>query len=492
MSEHVILGFDLGTTTMKIAAYDGSNGECLALCSRETRLVTPRRDWVEYEPESYRAALFEALREVVAQVDGGRIEGVSISSQGQTFVQLDADDRPVRNLIVWLDNRAVAEAEELNGAFPAEEIVRNVKKPFNSLAAGSKWLWLSRHEPAGWARTRKILMLPEWVGYLLTGERKVDRENGGSSLCLNAAESRWWPEAVARCGATVDQLGTPVAPGALIGEMLPSVAADCGITGRPKVFAGANDQTAGALGVGNDRVGFTSGMVGTAMALITNLGETPPVRPRFDWGPYAIEGQYFGLTYGKTGATLLTWFRNQFAAGVSYDELAAEAASVVIGAEGLTCIPHFQGVATPSFRADVRGAFLGIALSHGRAHFARAVMEAVCFAALDSLELVKTSGVAPKKVILIGGAAKSAVWMQMMADVLGLEVEIPANTEAATLGVALLAAVGTGLYADLPTAMRNCVKIERRYGPDAGRREAYLAGYRVYREIMERLYPGAL
>ena len=490
---HIFIGIDLGGTAAKVAAYDGADGSCLAIADRETPTLTPHADWVEYEPESYRTALFECLREVVAKLSGP-IGGISISSQGQAFIVLDDAGRPLRNIIVWHDNRATAETHELNAAFARDDVMaRRPRRQFVSLCSGAKWLWISRHEPDVWCRVRQIMMLPEYVGWLLTGERRVDHDAAGSTQCFDACRGEWWTEAVERCGASVEQLGEIVGAGARIGTVTPEAAEQIGLTDRPPVFAGANDQLAGALGVGNVARGTISGTVGTATALIANLGGAQPgSAQQLHWAKYVIDGQFYALTFGKTGAALLTWFRDQLTPGKSYDDIAAEADAVPIGCDGLTCIPHFQGVATPSYRSDVRGAFIGASLSHRREHFARAVMEAVCFSAFDSLELLRTIDFEPERIILTGGAARSAIWMQMMADVLGMAIDIPRTTESATLGAAMIASVGAGCHPDLPAAAAACAKMEARYAPCLERREGYLAAWRRYRELMERLYPGAL
>lgn len=483
-AKHIYVGIDLGTTTLKIAAYDARDGSLLAISSRETDLLTPRPDWVEYEPLSYRQSLFDGMHEVVSQVDARQIGGISVSSQGQTFVILDEDDAPLRNMIVWLDNRAAREADELQ---------ERLGREFNSLCSGAKWLWIARNELHLWRRTRKVLMLPEYVTYLLTGERIADRDTAQSSLCLDDSQADYRPDALESCEVKRSWLGRVVPPGELIGRILPEVCEHVGVLDQPPVFAGTNDQLAGAVGVGNDTRGIVSGTIGTATALVANLGNNAPAQQTgFYCGRYPVQGQCYALTFGKTGANLLTWFRNQFAPARSYDEITGAAGAVPVGCAGLICLPHFQGVATPSYRADVRGAFLGVSLAHTQAHFARAVMEAVCFSALDSLELVRPLAGKPNRVILMGGAAKSEMWMQMMADVLATQVDIPINIEAATLGAAMLAAVGAGFHDNLHSAIAACVRMQKRFNPDTENHARYLAAYRRYRNAMEKVYPGAL
>lgn len=482
--KNLFVGIDLGTTTVKAGLFDCADGRRLALASRETELLTPERDRVEYQPAGYIDAVSGAINEALENAPRDRIGGAGLSSQGQTFIALDAEDRSLGNIIVWLDNRAGEEAEELRRAAGGE---------FNTICSGSKWLWMARHEPQLHRRLRKIMMLPEYVAWLLTGARGVDPCNAGSTHCVDRDTESWDIEKLRLCRVEPGWVGEIIPTCGHIGDVHSDGQRLSGLPAGTPVFAGSNDQLDGAIGVGNDRRGVVSGAIGTSTALIANLGDSKPSRSsRFNWGRYPVRGQYYALTYGKTGANLLTWFRNNFAPDEPYEKIIAEADAISPGCDGVLCAPHFQGVATPSFRHDVRGGFAGLSLSHSRAHLARAIMEAVCYSARDSLELVSPVAGEIRRLILIGGATKSEVWLQMMADALGIPAELPVETEAATLGAALIASVGAGYHPALPDAMARCARIDRRFEPDMNRNDMYSKIYMNYRELMEKLYPGAL
>ena len=205
-----------------------------------------------------------------------------------------------------------------------------------------------------------------------------------------------------------------------------------------------------------------------------------------------MEGLYYTLTFGKTSGALLTWLRGLVGPEVSYAALLEEATGVPIGCEGLLLLPHFCGVATPTFRSDVRGGVVGLALVHKRAHFVRAVAEATCFLARDALTLARHAGQEPNELRMLGGATQSDYWMQMMADVVRLPLEIPACTEAALLGAAVFAGVTSGRFASVAEGAEAFYRPRKRFAPREREAKEYEGPYAAYREAMERLYPGAL
>ena len=484
MKKNLFIGIDLGATTLKVGAFNVETGKCVALESAETAMITAKKDWAEYEPANYRNMLAKTLQTVCGAVDKQCIGGVAVSSQGQACVLLDGEGRPTRNMFVWLDSRAAEQAEKFR-KLTGEKI--------SSFASAAKWLWVSENEPDVWSQTSAIMMLPEYVTFLLTEKRVVDRDTAASTRCLSKTRLEYEPEWLAACGVTEQMLGRPAAPCDMIGPVTGKAQNEFGIPEGTLVVAGTNDQLAGAIGAGNDSPGIISGTAGTAMALIANLGKKAPERGiACSRHEYPIPGQHYTLTFGKTGAALFTWFRNNFAPGSDYPGLIAEAMRVPEGCDSMICIPHFQGVATPSFRDDVRGGFLNVSMNHTLAHFARSVLESVCFSALDNFELVHPLVGMPERVLLLGGASKSDAWMQMMCDILGTPVELPAQSESATLGAALIAATGAGFHKDLPSAIRAGVSFKKRFEPDLNRREKYLVAYRFYRDAMEKLYKGAL
>ncbi len=302
----------------------------------------------------------------------------------------------------------------------------------------------------------------------------------------------WWQEALDAVGVPrewLSPLGPPASP---IGRLTVTAARELGLEAGTPVALGSNDQLNGAVGVGNVRPGLASGTVGTAMAIIATLDEVAgPMPDGVIWGRHPVPGLYYLLNYAKTSGVLLTWLRDLLGGG-DYEALLAEAAEAPVGCDGLVCLPHFSGTATPTFRSDVRGGFVGLTLAHGRAHLVRAVVEAVCFCARDALALTAAAGCPPTELRMLGGAVQSDSWMQMMADVVRLPLAIPECAEAAVLGGAIYGGVAAGLLESIVSAAERFCRPARQFAPRAEMTAACDAAYAAYRDTMERLYPGAL
>ena len=488
-----LLGIDLGTTAVKVGLFDVEAGECLVVAWREYEATAPQPGWAELPAETYWRATVEAVREACAKARQPEVLGLGLSSQGQTFVLLDEAQKPLRPAVVWLDTRAEAEAERLRQALdPVEYRINMGGVRLSVVDSASKLLWLREHEPEVWAKTRYVLLLPDYLGLLLTGERRLDVSGAASTGMVQSREMKWWPAALEAVGVREEWLSELGRAGERLGLLRPEAAAELGLPAGLPVALGAMDQLAGAVGVANLRPGIVSGTVGTALALVATVAEVDdPGKLGLLSGPHPAPGLWFLLSYAKTCAIVLTWLRSLSAPGADYAGLLAEAATVPAGAEGLVCLPHFSGTGTPAFRSDVRGALLGLKLGHTRGHLIRAVAEAAGWGARDALELMAQAGARPAEVRMLGGATRSDWWMQTLADILELPLVVPACGEAPVLGAALFAGVATGAFANLEEAAGRFYRVEREYEPRPEAAE-YAAPYGAYRAAMERLYPGAL
>lgn len=482
-----LLGIDLGTTAAKVGWFDAADGHALAVERVEYTPLSPQPGWVELDAEVYWQAVVAATRRALAQVGPVEVLGVGLSSQGQTFVPLDARMRPLRPAIVWLDTRAEQQTRWLQENLDLEQFRRRTGADApNSVASAPKMLWIRQYEPQVWQRTRCLMMLPDWIGWRLTGQRRLDVHNAGSTHLVDREAEDWWDEALALVGVPREWLSPLGWPGEPIGPVSETAAAELGIAPGAIVALGCNDQLNGAVGAGNVRAGIASGTIGTATAIITSYPMPAAGGPQ-----HPVRGLAYELCYAKCTGMLLTWLRDLIAPEHTYQALLAEAAQVPAGCDGLICLPHFSGTATPTFRSDVRGGFVGLTLTHGRGHLVRAVVEAVCFAARDALELTARRARPPAELRVLGGATASDLWMQMLADVVHLPLRVPRCGEAAVLGAAIFAGVAVGRFADIVAGADAFYRPGRAFEPQA-ESAAYQEAYAAYRDAMERVYPGAL
>jgi sugar (pentulose or hexulose) kinase len=498
----LLIGLDVGTTSVKAGLY-GASGEQLGSAAEEYRLDHPGPDRAELDPEIYWTATRAAIGGVlaVAGVDPEAVAAIAVSSQGETVIAVDEQGRPLAPALVWLDNRATDEAQEIARRFDDATIyaVTGVPSVIATWTA-CKILWWRRHEPDVFERAARFLFVEDFILHRLTGRFVTEGSVACTSLLYDIVERRWWEPMLEVIGTDQGRLAELVAPGAVVGTLAPSAAAALGLPARALVVAGGMDQCAGAVGVGNvgpDVVSESSGGALTLQASVDHHGGDPTRQT-----PVYIHSapeRYLYCPVCPTGGMALTWFRNQFGAdevaraqredGSAYDLLTALAAPISPGADGLVMLPHLMGAFSPEYEPGARGAFYGFTLHHGKAHFVRAVLEAVAFMLRRNLELLAGAGAQAREIRSHGGGARSTLWNQIKADVCGLPVVTLQGEDAAIRGDAMLAGVAAGVYPDLAAAAAVMVRIGERYPPDPAAHQAYEAAYARYIQLFEALRP---
>ncbi len=489
MEQATYLSFDLGTTGLKTALVNDQGG-AMAVHTVEYTPRVPRPGWAEMAPDTYWQAAVTGARTVLAQggTEPSSLQAIGFSSQGQTFVPLDRAGQPLRDFIVWVDERAREIADEWKAAWLTGEYFRR--------SSGYPWIpaeltvfkvaWLARHEPLS-KQTWKFLCLPDYFVYRLTGETATDyviaRMGGFFNLGLNA----WDPQLLDAAGVREEQLPTVLAPGQVAGRLRAEAASELGLPAGVPVCVGANDQLAGAVGAGNVRPGIVTETTGSVLALVAT---TPELLDDLNMvvGQHAVPELSYAMSFANTAAVVLKWFRDLCEPGADYEKFLAGVESIPLGCDGLTLLPHFAGANMPLFDPQVRGAFIGLTVGHTRLHLARAIMEACANLLQECLEPMRRHGICLTQVRSLGGAAHSDFWLQMKADLLGVPVERPACAEAGCLGGAMLAATGIGRFAGVQQAAEAWYGSDRIFAPNASRYAAYREVYERYQRLQAKLY----
>jgi xylulokinase len=460
-----LVGLDVGTTGAKAVAID-PEGTVLARAEEGYPLSTPRPGWSEQDPEDWWRASEAALAAVGA--DGGA--PVGLSGQMHGLVALDGADRVVRPAILWNDQRTAAECNEIEERIGLERLIALTGNRALTGFTAPKLLWLRRHEPESYARIRHVLLPKDYVRLRLMGERAIDAPDASGTLLFDVAARRWSDE-------VTDALEVPR-------EWLPTAYESPDVPGAP----GAGDQAAAALGVGVDRPGPASVVLGTSGVVFAALpAYEPDPEARVHVFCHAVPGAWHAMGVMLSAAGSLRWFRDALAPGTPYEELTAEAESVEPGSDGVIFLPYLSGERTPHADPDARGAFVGLELGHTRATLARAVLEGVAFGLRDSLELVRDLGVRPEVGRASGGGARSRLWLEIVASVLGLPIERTVVEEGSAYGAALLAGVGAGVFADVHEAVERCVRVRDRIEPNAAWQAVYEQEYVRFRALYPAL-----
>jgi len=460
VADAVLVGLDVGTSGVKALALS-PRGELLARAERPYPLSTPRPGWAEQDPDDWWAAAQAALADL-------RLEPTTIGLSGQMhgLVALGGDDRPLRPAILWNDQRTAAECLEIEERVGLERLIELTGNRALTGFTAPKLLWLRRHEPETYGRIRRILLPKDYVRLRLTGEHGIDAADASGTLLFDVANRRWSDE-------VVDALDLP-------GAWLPPVSesTEIGVAG---------DQAAGALGVGIDRPGPLSIVLGTSGVVFAALPEyRHEPGARLHAFCHAVPETWHAMGVMLSAAGSLQWLRAALG-GAPYDDLLAEAAAWEPGTEGLLFQPYLAGERTPHPDPDARGAFTGLTLRHDRGALVRAVLEGVAYGLRDSLELLRGLGVEAEAGRVSGGGARSELWLRIVASALGLPLERTEAEEGAAYGAALLGAVAGGVFADAHEAVAACVRVRDRVDPDHAWQAAYDDGYSRYRELYPTL-----
>ncbi len=481
--DSVLVGIDVGTTGVKALAIDAT-GEVLARAEIGYELQTPQPGWAEQDPEDWWRASELALASLGDQLGerGGSeaITGIGLSGQMHGLVCLDEQLAVIRPAILWNDQRTGEECAEIERLVGLEQLIRLTGNRALPGFTAPKLLWLRRHEPDVYARIRHVLLPKDYVRLRLTGELAIDAADASGTLLFDVAARRWSERVLETLEIPAEWLPR------VLESPEPSGVTQTGVA----VAAGAGDQQAGALGVGVVRPGPLSLVLGTSGVVFAALDRyVCDPEARVHAFCHALPGTWEAMGVMLSAAGSLRWLRDVLAPGAGYEELTAEAARRQPGVEGLLFQPYLQGERTPHVDPHARGAFTGLSLVHDRGALVRAVLEGVAYGLRDSLELLRELGVRAETGRASGGGARSRLWLEIVASVLGLPLELTAVEEGAAYGAALLGGVAAGVFPDAEAAVEACVRVRDRVEPNSDWQEAYELGYARFRALYPALRP---
>ena len=467
------MGIDVGTTGVKGVAIDPS-GAVLARSEAEYPLSTPQSGWAEQNPIDWWEATEGVLGEL--RLQAGEPTGIGLSGQMHGLVVLDSDDDVLRPAILWNDQRTAEECAEIERTIGLERLIALTGNRALPGFTAPKLLWLRRHEPDIYGRIARVLLPKDYVRLRLTGAHATDVSDASGTLLLDVAHRRWSEEVLNTLELDPQWLPTALESPAVSGET----------AGGVPVAAGGGDQAAGAVGVGVDRPGPLSVVLGTSGVVFTALEKFAADREaRVHAFCHAIPAQWHAMGVMLSAAGSLRWLRDIIGSGIDYDALLAQADRWPAGSEGLIFLPYLAGERTPHADPDARGAFVGLSVRHDRGALARAVLEGVAYGLRDSLDLVAELGGQPELARASGGGARSDLWLRVVASALELPLERVAVDEGAAFGAALLGGVAAGTWPDVPAAVAATVRATERIEPVPD----WVPIYREQRERYRALYP---
>lgn len=489
----MFIGIDVGTSGTKVILLSPS-GEILAKTTVEYPVASPRPLWSEQDPEDWWKAACSGIRHVLVSAGrtGAGVKAVSFSGQMVGLVALDARGRLIRPCILWNDQRSAEVTEELTATIGLDAILRETSNPLFATFVAPKIAWMRRHEPELYARIRHVLLPKDYLIYRLTGRLVTEASDASGTCVFNVRERRWSDFMLERMGIPREWMPECVESEDAVGKVSAAAAGDCGLPAGTLVVAGGGDQPVQAVGSGIVHPGRCSVTIGTS-GVIFAQGDRHLEHPRglLHSFCHSVRGRWYLMGVMLSAGGSFQWLRDTLkeTTDVDYDTLSGKAAAAPPGSEGLVFLPYLTGERCPHDDPRARGGWIGLTRRHGIPHLARAVMEGITFGLNDSLRLMKDVGLTIESVTASGGAVKSALWRQMLADVFGVPVLTTNAAEGGAFGAALLAAAGAGAFRDVTEAADRLIRVTGRTEPDPARGRVYAGLYDVYRELYPALRP---
>ena len=453
----------------------------IAVAAESYPTSRPQPGWAEQDPGDWLAALAKASRRLLEEAGPRTVDAVGLTSATHHAVLLDAAGAPLLPCILLSDGRASARATELEES-QGELITSRTR---NSPSAGwtlPQLQWLAAEEPGSWSKTRRIALAKDYLLWHLTGEWASDWIDAEGTLLVDSTTHSWDSELCRLAGIQPATLNPIVAPSAVVGTVTSSAAELTGLAPGTPVVAGSSDTSAEMLAAGATQPGQLVVKLATA-GMVATVTPSAVARPGWFTYTYLVDGLDYQALGTNSAAEALRWFAELFPSA-GYEALEAEAQLVPAGSEGVLFHPYLMGERSPVFDPELRAAFLGVGSGHGRGHLARAVLEGVSLSLLDCLEAMCQHLEVGSEAFVVGGGARSPLWRSILADVLGLELKLPALADASA-GAALIAAAGIGqieLDGTAPWA-----KTVDRVSPDSQRHDGYAELLHIYRSTRDGL-----
>ena len=475
------IGIDLGTSSVKLLLSD-ENGNILKTATREYPLIFPREGWSEQNPADWWEGTKSALNEICYGLDKSLIKGIGVAGQMHGLVILDENDNVIRPAILWNDGRTEKEVEYLNNIIGKEKLSEYTANIAFAGFTAPKILWVKNNEPENFSKIRKIMLPKDYINYLLTGVHACDYSDASGMLLLDVRNKCWSEEMLSICDIRKEQMPSLFESYEVIG----AVKEEFGFT-NAKVVAGAGDNAAAAVGtgtVGNGKCNISLGTSGTVFISSECFG----VDSFNSLHSFChADGNYHLMGCMLSAASCNKWLSEEILKEKDFSLLQKDITENMLGNNTVYFLPYLMGERSPINDTDARGVFLGMTLDTRREDMVLAVLEGVSFAIRDSFEVAKNLGLSISESFLVGGGAKSPLWRTILANVLGIKLNILKTEQGPGFGAVILAMVGTGEYKDVREASHRLSEIAECITPDEKLTSLYEEKYNKYRQIYPAL-----
>ena len=483
----LLLGVDIGTSSCKTALFD-PEGKVVAQGGCEYPVSYPRKGWAEQDPAQWWEGVCRAVREMVSDngVDPAEIAGLGTDGQSWSAIALDREGNVLCPTPIWTDTRSEEICRETADRLTAEKLFGLCGNPAKPGYTWPKILWYRKNRPEVFEKTAKILQSNSYIVYRMTGEITQDLSQGYGLACFDMRKGCWNEEMCEALEIPRKLLPEIVPCHQIVGRLTGEAAKQMGLREGIPVAAGGLDAACGTLGAGVVSPGQTQEQGGQAGGMSICIDQYA-ADPRLILGFHVVPGRWLlqGGTTGGGGA--LKWLRETMCPELSFAEMSALAETAEPGSGGVTFLPYMAGERSPIWDPNACGVFFGLNFGVTRAQMIRACMEGVAYSLRHNLETAAEAGARADVLRAMGGSANSRIWTQIKADVTGCGIEVPGSDTATTLGAAMLAGVGTGVWQDFEEAARQTIRVNRTHEPDPKVKAIYDRGYETYRKLYGNL-----
>lgn len=494
-----IAGLDIGTTGCKCTVFD-EQGSYLNKAYRDY----PVRRAVgghEIDISALTEGVFAVIREMAAQYPD--IGGIGVTSFGETFVMTDEEGTPLHPAMLYTDPRGAEECQMLTRRLGARNIAYITGVRPHEMYSIAKIMWIKNHRPDIYQAAKHIFLMEDYVVYMLTGKAQIDYSLAARTMAFDIHALDWSREVLDAAGVDRNLFSSCVPTGTAAGTMLPEKAEKMGLSPQTRIVSISHDQVAAAVGAGAFDGSVAVDGAGTVECLTPIYDSLPEIDRMYDGYfsvvPYVVPGTYVAYAFSYTGGALIQWCVDNLARkemeeaaeqGISVNELLEKAyEDRDEEPSGLLVLPHFAGAATPYMDTGAKGTILGLTTATTLAEIYRGCMEGVAYEMYLNYQALQGSGIHFEKLNATGGGARSAVWMQMKADVLNLPITALKTVDAGTVGSAMLTGVAVGIFQDLQEAASHMVEETVTYKPRPGMHEKYMQVFVRYRSVYEAVRP---
>lgn len=502
MEKKYVCGIDIGTTGVKVMIFD-LNGKVMSSAYTEYPCTFPRSGWCEQDGEMTWEktcdTAFLAIEKASGILDPKDIVAIGLSTQRCTVTAIDKEGNPLRTTISWQDARSFEEVDDIKRIIGEKEFYQITGMPVGTLLPVTEIMWMKKHEPEIYEKAYKFVLDQERILHKLGVEGYYeDWSNGSMYGLMDIRKFEWDLDLTKKLGLDPDKLPELVPSGKILGKISKEVAERTHFAEGTLLVSGGGDQQCAGIGAGAIKSGVLEMAMGTSGVTLGYM-DKPNMDPTLGMpcSAHTIAGKWESEGLQNAAAASYKWYRNEFAipeaakaleTGMNvYDIIDEEVENTQIGCNGLICLPYLAGQAAPHWDPFARGTFIGFTLGHKRTDMARAIMEGVTFEAKEIIDRMEQNGMEVNEIYLNGGGAKGKIWCQIQADIYGKKCTTLDIDEATTLGAAILAALGAGLFDNVEQAVDKMLRKRNVYMPDPENHELYMKYFAIFKDAYKAL-----